>query len=350
MSVWSVCCFYSNSVGMNELVYNESSLTTAPSSVPLKSSHKKGSANAATETQSKKRGLFFGRRHKMHSPELQPYPMNKKNHGLALLIVNEEFRCNPNHPNVKELCQRQGAGEDIEQLKEVWTYLGYRVRVEKNLTMEEIETVFDEVQGKGDSAMTIQESDDSFVCCVCSHGTWDQVLGTDVVYGTDGVRREDGQTVKGAMNIKVLALEKFSPHSCLKLKGRPKMFFVQACRGGKSEMTISVSDTEAGLPPEADFIFVFSTAPGRQSYRNDLYGSIFITDLSTSLKKHAHSHDLISILQGVIQRETEQDDPCELHGNKGDVVTTRQCPNFVSSLRRPVFFFTEPRQHYERHC
>ena len=317
--------------------------------MPLKSSCKKGSADEAAESQPKKRGPFYRRRRKPN-PELQPYPMNKKNHGLALLIVNEEFRHNPN-PDVKELSQRQGAGEDSEQLRQTWTDLGYRVRMEENLTVEEIETVFDEIREDGDPERTIQEGDDSFVCCISSHGTWDQVRGTGVVYGADGVRREDGHAVEGAVDFRTLAYEKFSPFKtgCPKLKGRPKMFFIQACRGGRHDRTISVYDPETDLPPEADFLFAYPTAPGRQSYRDDINGSIFIIDLSTSLKKHARSHDLISILQGVIQKETEEDDPCELCINN-DTVIARQCPNFFSTLRRPVFFFNEPREQYERHC
>ena len=277
--------------------------------------------------------------------------MNERNHGLALLIVNDEFRHNPNHPNMKELSQRKGAREDTEKLRQTWTDLGYRVQVEENLTVEEIETVFDHVREDGDPEETIQEGDDSFVCCISSHGTWDQVQGAGVVYGADGVRREDGHAVEGAVDIKALAYKKFAPleTGCPKLKGQPKIFFIQACRGGRCERAISISDSETDQPPEMDFLFMYPTAPGRQSYRDDVYGSFFITNLCALLTLYADKCDLISILQAVIQKETVLDDPRELCSNKGEIVrTTRQCPTYDSSLCAPVFLSTKARRRYKR--
>ena len=297
--------------------------------------------------------LLTLRRCRMSTKQLfLPYTTNKeRKHGLALIIVNENFRCHPDDPKKKALPRRPSAIADIDRLVELWTFLGFRVRVERDLTEEQIRSLFDEIREDGDPDKTIQEGDDSFVCFFSSHGTWDQVLGRDVVWGVDGVRREDGKIIKGALDIKALAIEKFSPlkTGCPKLKGRPKVFFIQACRGGKCDRTICVYDPETDTLPEDDFVFVYSTSPGKLSYRKDPYGSFFVTDLSLFLTLYADKRDLISIIQAVIQKETVLDDPYEILNDRGDIIQRiRQCPNYTSSLRGPVFFFDKACRRYEK--
>ena len=319
----------------------------------------KGSADDSAETQPRKK-------HKVRkllpwltvkgSSEVKvqflPYFMSKKKeHGLVLIIANENFRCHPDNPKRKALSWRPSARADVDRLSEVWAFLGYRVRVERDKTAEQMKRLFDEIRAGGDPAMTIQEGDDSFVCCISSHGTWDPALGTDVVYGVEGFRMEkDGQdVVKGAVDIRAIAYEKLSD-GCPQLKGQPKLFVIQACRGGKHGRVASSTESRTDIPPETDFLFVYATAPGKRAYRDNLRGSFFITDLCTLLRKYAHEHDLVSILQAVNQKETVLDDPYKLHDYKGDIIQkTRQSPNFSSSLRGPVFFSNEARKRYKKY-
>ena len=151
------------------------------------------------------------------------------------------------------------------------------------------------------------------------------------------------------MDIKALAYRKFSAleTGCPKLKSRPKIFFIQACRGGRCERTITISDSDR--PLEMDFLFMYPTSPGRQSYRDDVYGSCFITNLCGLLKLYADKRNLTSILHAVIQKETVLDDPRELCNNKGEVIqTTRQCPTYDSTLCGSVFFSYKAYGRYKR--
>ena len=272
--------------------------------------------------------------------------------------MNETFRHHPEHPEEKELERRDCADQDLGRLNKLWTSLGYRVRVERDQTAEQIKSLFDGVREEGDAKNTIQEGDDSFVCCISSHGTWDPALGTDVVYGVEGVRLEkEGQVVvKGAVDIKALAYEKLSPlqHGCPKLKGRPKMFFTQACRGKEYGRVTDDGTMGTGkvfmppkrLPRETDFLFAYATAPGNKAYRN-LIGSFFITYLCEYLGDYAHKLPLVPILEAVSQQQTVREEPYDILTNNG-MVTTRQSPNFSSSLRGPVFFFNDARKRYKK--
>lgn len=59
---------------------------------------------------------------------------------------------------------------------------------------------------------------DAFVCCILTHGK----LG--VVYTSDG------------KPVEILSLvDYFSDRQCPTLKGKPKMFFIQACQRGQNE-------------------------------------------------------------------------------------------------------------------
>lgn len=267
--------------------------------------------------------------------------------------MNKTFRPHPKHSAVKALSERECADKDLDKLRTLWEFLGYRVRWEENQTAEEIKRIFNEIRTEGDPAKTIQEEDDSFVCCISSHGAWDPTLGTDVVYGVEGVWLEkEGQVVvEGALDIKALAYDKLSPlqEGCPKLKECPKLFFTQACRGKEhgriaedGTMGTEKQFTPKRLQRETDFLFAYPTAPGCKSYRDTSDGSFFITYLCQYLKIYASELPLVPILEAVSQKQA-LDDPFELSN-----VKTRQSPNFTSSLRGPVFFCNEARKRYKK--
>ena len=244
-----------------------------------------------------------------------PYPLNeeKKRHGLALVIVNEKFESHPKHPQKSPLRTRDCARFDLDHLKKVFEKFHFEVRVAEDRTAEEMESLFKEVRVPGDPTKTVQDGDDSFVCCISSHGYWDPVLNTDVVFGKTGAIIEEGsyKIPKGALDVKKHAYKSFSPlqDGCPVLRGRPKLFIVQACRG--SDHGIITSDDSGAdilaakprhLPREADFLFAYATAPGNKAYRNDPtdihvpvrqvdqegrpFGSFFISYLCANLTKY----------------------------------------------------------------
>uniref|UniRef100_A0A8D0WP17 Caspase family p20 domain-containing protein n=1 Tax=Sus scrofa TaxID=9823 RepID=A0A8D0WP17_PIG len=92
-----------------------------------------------------------------------------------------------------------------------------------------------------------------FACILLSHGE------ENFIYGTDGVTAIKDLTVH------------FRGDRCKTLLEKPKLFFIQACRGTELDDGIQadsgpINDTDANprykIPVEADFLFAYSTVPG----------------------------------------------------------------------------------------
>lgn len=121
---------------------------------------------------------------------------------------------------------------------------------------------------------------DCVVCCVLSHGREDGVIGID------------GKTV----TFKEL-IETLSPNRCSSLFQKPKLFFIQACRGENKQGVaffqkflededMPVSDAAVprdSIPEAADYLLAMSTVPSYVSYRDRDKGSWFIQSLCHNL-------------------------------------------------------------------
>uniref|UniRef100_A0AAV2MLS8 Caspase-3 n=1 Tax=Knipowitschia caucasica TaxID=637954 RepID=A0AAV2MLS8_KNICA len=89
----------------------------------------------------------------------------------------------------------------------------------------------------------------SFVCVILSHGE------EGVIFGTDGFEKLDVLT------------RFFKGDKCKSLVGKPKLFFIQACRGSEFDAGIeadavaSSDSSTVRIPVEADFLYAYSTAP-----------------------------------------------------------------------------------------
>lgn len=133
---------------------------------------------------------------------------------------------------------------------------------------------------------------DCFVCCIMSHGCTDGVYGTDV----KTISRDD-------------IFGPFSGTSCPSLINKPKVFFIQACRGKEYHLPVETqadsyqevekdleSEDEASsdadavqmstIPSEADFLIVRSTVKGYVSFRETISGSWFIQSLCKQLEMY----------------------------------------------------------------
>ena len=137
--------------------------------------------------------------------------MKNSPRGRCLIISNKRFE--------KTEKIRKGTEHDVENLEETFKWLEFDVEVKEDCKAEDIKQYMEEY-----STMN-HEKFECFVCCILSHG------GSKGISGTDGkfVSMEDIQ--KGFKECKTLA-------------GKPKLFFIQACRG-------EVEDN--GVMPEADY-------------------------------------------------------------------------------------------------
>ena len=245
-------------------------------------------------------------------PMEERYQMDKRPHGIAVIINNFAFR--PTNPF--DSSNRWGSQVDQDNLKAIWEYLGYNVVILKNLTVSKF------LEDLNNIAAQMSHSDyDSFVCCILSHGG----LG-DVVYGVDG------QTVE----VKIIT-NLFDSRNCPSLFGKPKMFFIQGCRGGDEDQgvfpygaeVIVDGEGDQSLPTDTDFLVAYSTAPGMVSHRSEEHGSWYVYFLCKVLKDHAHSFHLLDMLT-MVNKEMSKAYTAE---------GFKQCPDSVCRLRKHVWFF-----------
>lgn len=251
-------------------------------------------------------------------PVGERYQMDKNPHGIAIVINNHKFHSI--NPTEKPMSNRRGSLVDENSLCAMWRNLGYNVFVLNNCTASEL---LDELKKV---ALQSHNAYDSFVCCILSHGY------CDGVYGADGQQVK----IKDIINL-------FEGRNSPTLFGKPKMFFIQACRGDDEDQGVfpqvfpideiqkdgKDDNNDKSLPSDADFLLAYSTASGKASYRSQEYGSWYISILCQVFEDHAHFSDLLSMLTIVTDRVSKA------YTSKG----YKQCPAPVSFLRKQVWFF-----------
>ena len=260
------------------------------------------------------------------------YPMKCKPHGWCLIINNVDF---------ENQCRRSGSDLDAERLEELFVKLQYKVKMCRNQTSKQLrETLFQFAK------MSDHKTADSVVICLLSHGLEGQIFGVDGVLVSipDLLAMVNGYMAKD-------------------LIGKPKLFFIQACRGSDydhgADMTdsgVSANDEENSvkcttaelltaaipndkaeilfepetLPAEADMLVAYSTVPGYVSWSNLQKGSWFVQAIVDVFGAYADKEDVVSMLirvNGKVAREFESFN------------RKKQIPAPVLMLTKKVFFF-----------
>ena len=239
-------------------------------------------------------------------------------HGKAIIIVNENFHLNP--PNSKlQLPKREGAQKDLQHFGATFEFLGYEVVCYQDITADEMYSAIDKV------ALENHTGHDSLVCCISSHGD------ENVMYGSDGI---------GVKRSEFLEPLKQTPS----LTGKPKMFFIQACRT-KALSTAEAASKEPLFPAslDADIFIANATTANNPSYRSLVDGSWFVHALHHIFIKYAHLLTLVEMIykvnsvvcdaRGRIQDKKEEDGASEQE-------EAQQCAEWTSSFRKGVRFMT----------
>ena len=244
------------------------------------------------------------------------YNMDKTPHGICLIINNHKFFHASDPDNA--CLERRGTYVDHHNLEQTFKYLGYNVQVRENLSSEEMN------KAMLDMAAWDHSDCDSFICCIMSQGE------KDVVHGADS------EPVNVYNLTEVMKL-------CPTLRGKPKMFFVQACRGdsecigvkknegGQEEDKDIQSDMGKGpysnlIPQVADFFYGFASPTGYAAYRSRRYGSWYISELCQVLVNNAYKHTLNSMMKKVHNRVSQA------YTKDG----YKQCPEYIDRLRFEV--------------
>lgn len=242
-------------------------------------------------------------------PPVPPaYDMNQNPHGTCVIISNYFFT---------EHRSRKGGEIDLQRLIHLFAHLGYSVEHKKDLKSHEMKEYLCQIANRED-----HDNADSFVCCILSHGDKDNIFGSD----------------SQQVDIDDLATP-FKGNRCCKLAGKPKLFFIQSCRGTVDDEMVEVFESDGPhkqvqqqhtLPSEADFFFGFATTRGCSSYRSTKDGSWYISNLYEVMMEYSrYDYDLLTMHTIINQRVSEMTATNQ---------TFKQCSAPVSTLRKRVIF------------
>ncbi|XP_077557154.1 caspase-7-like [Haemaphysalis longicornis] len=247
----------------------------------------------------------------------EEYHIRSGRRGKCVIFSYKKFQ---GHTNLEE---RTGTDEDVHQLDLQFSELGFEVIVYPDLTKAGTESKLREL-GEEDYS-----HDDSFVCWILTHGTKESYM-----YTSDGGK---------------MTAEKFMSPFCenRSLLGKPKLFFIQACRGECVDEgdTVVFDSADSGatcrIPKNADdFLVAYSTVPGFACGKEG-YGSWFVMTVCWELKKSTGSEDLLALLKEACDlvgelywRTTPDDDPT--NALRGRENAAKQMPFVASTLIRRV--------------
>ncbi|PAA78189.1 hypothetical protein BOX15_Mlig031854g2, partial [Macrostomum lignano] len=260
------------------------------------------------------------------------YKMDHPSRGFCLIFNHVDFD-STRQPT------REGSDVDASNIENSFRRLGFDVRTFRDLTASSLLDVLREFRLKNHS------NNDCFAVVLLSHGYEGHFYAKDRDLPIDFVVRQ------------------FKPDACKTLAGKPKLFFIQACRGDNFDRGVEVTDGEDdtldALPPagvgvgsgagisgpfrvplESDFFFFYSTPPGYFSWRNSHRGSWFGQQLTALLDRHGDRMELQHLML-MVQRLVSS----AYASDTGDPKSTgmKQMPVTVSQLRKLLYF--RPKQH-----
>ena len=223
------------------------------------------------------------------------YRLDRNPHGICVIINNHMFH----HPTDPDQAHNNRGGAEVDQknLQLTFQYLRYKVEIYENLTHTKMMEVMLSLSQRNHADY------DSFICCIMTKGEQNSVYGADSI----PVSLLD---LTGVMKM------------CMTLINKPKMFFIQACRGDREDEghKVDTNDSEVNkthelyteevvkghklytkevvkrhklfseiviqgdcggrqppsthtIPQEADFFFGYATPLGNAAYRSRRHGS-----------------------------------------------------------------------------
>lgn len=251
--------------------------------------------------------------------------------GTMIIFNNEHFKIHSSRP---------GSSVDARNLYKTFTMLGFLVQCHHNQTKDQMINILKRVS-KSDHS-----NSDCFVCAILSHGDEVHVVDDndpdrhereDVVYATDDI----------VLTRQLVSL--FTDTKCKTLAGKPKLFFMQACRGSTLDSGVSlnvmvdeVDSSQHGVvevtpcPLYKDFLMMYATPPGHYAFRRPDTGSWFVRALcqvfsQPSAEKHSLNQLLTSVIKLVSQEYQSRSTNRKISGRK-------QTPCFMSMLVKDVYF------------
>ncbi|XP_053675877.1 caspase-like [Anopheles nili] len=241
------------------------------------------------------------------------YDTSHARRGMAIILSHENF---------ESMKKRDGTRRDREIAVAVLTRLQFDVRVYDDLKCEDLFAELEKLAGEDHS------NSDCLLVMVMTHGD------ENVLYAYDDAYRIDR------------LWDNFLGNRCRTLLGKPKLFFVQACRGKEFDKGVKLLQMDAAnddnmpqryiIPTTADLLVMYSTYQGHSSWRNTLEGSWFIQALCAELDINGSCMELLQLLTAVSRRvaydyQSNVPQHSIMHASK-------QMPCVVSMLTKLLYF------------
>ncbi|EGT37170.1 hypothetical protein CAEBREN_04952 [Caenorhabditis brenneri] len=257
--------------------------------------------------------------------------------GLCLIINNEHF---------DQMPRRNGTNADKDNVANLFGCMGYTIICEENLKGRDMINKirnFARNEVHGDSAILV----------ILSHGEENVIIGVDDV----PVNVHDLYDLLNAANAPRLA-------------NKPKLVFVQACRGERRDNGFPVLDSVDGVsaalrrgwvnhdgplfnflgcvrpqvqqvwrkkPSQADMLIAYATTAQYVSWRNSARGSWFIQAVCEVFSLHAKDMDVVELLTEVNKKVATG-----FQTSQGANIL-KQMPEMTSRLLKKFYFWPEER-------
>ncbi|XP_052286798.1 caspase-14-like isoform X2 [Dreissena polymorpha] len=197
---------------------------------------------------------------------------------------------------------RPGSEKDVNKLTGFFRdELGYELEVaQDNMTRHQLRNCLENARTKIDTRFYC------FICIVMAHGDETGIMTSD-----DKVQPYNE------------ILETFDNKSMQNFAGRPKLFFINACRGNRLQTSVPLvnldhteADAKPFTPPKlvaetADIFAVYSTVSGFASIRDTEEGSVFIQSCVDVFKKYYDRKTVIEMTTA-IQRKVQDRESCQV--------------------------------------
>ena len=271
--------------------------------------------------------------------------------GYAVIINNFEFDAKT------KMELRIGSDQDVVRMTDLFEWLQFTVDIHQNCTADQIMSIVRKYVVDEDHT-----NYDCFVLFLMSHGFPNGIFGIE------------GKPVY-FQHIR----EQFTAGNCYSLANKPKLFFVQACRGQNADMGYELTDSphyegkqpsthelssiqhnkpyptqssyptqytpdnldqsyenpsppppiSKHIPEHSDMVTMYASTENRAALRNTKTGGWFVTQLDNVLREYASSEDLLSMITKVANRVSLK---------KSEENGYMQCPAHGANLRKKLFF------------
>ncbi|XP_055381422.1 caspase-8-like [Condylostylus longicornis] len=260
--------------------------------------------------------------------------------------TNEEFYRNDNpyigkaiifnHINVPGHPQRAGTDKDKERMEMILKLYGFDVSSYDDLKYNEIADKLTEVATEDHSY------NDCLLIIVMSHGMSGYIYAADRSYSASDLWTP------------------FLGENCPTLLGKPKIFFIQACRGLKADAGATYLSTDSPgiarsgsydevdspitytIPSTADIVLFYSTWDEHVSFRNKADGSWFIQTIALLLEKHLRDQEEIELYRFLTSVNRKVAYEYQSNSIKVDLHEMKAMPNFISTLTKLFIFKAKP--------